>query len=281
MYSNGIAGNKKHSSPNNKNKPVENIYRYYTGRKDGMKIWIVDGSIIRRLVFNEFLYGGNPQRYPFVPKDEIWIDNSISAQEYEYTLAHELHEYGLMIGKGETYADAHNSAFLLELGMRKEDEKISKEHERALNALPVIDCDSVKEIPDGPDSVKLKDIYIQQIGKRGGAVIWIVDGSAVRREIYPDFGLSGNDMAYHFIPANEIWIDAQISCEETPYSIVSEDLERTLMAQGMSYDDAYSAALIKTGEMRNYQAMLIKKQKPVFLPKELTRDSGTGKADEK
>ena len=72
----------------NHGRQVSGIYRYYVGMKDGFEIWIVDGARIREAVYPEFLYGGNGQRYCFEPEKEIWIDNSISAEEYRYTLAH-------------------------------------------------------------------------------------------------------------------------------------------------------------------------------------------------
>src|SRR5437773_5538664 len=79
-----------------KNSVTKDIYRYFIGSKDKFKIWIVDGTKIRQLVFNEFIYGGNSERYPFILEDEIWIDNYISSEEYETTIAHEIHECNLM-----------------------------------------------------------------------------------------------------------------------------------------------------------------------------------------
>jgi hypothetical protein len=89
------------------------------------------------------------------------------------------------------------------------------------------------------------------LGQRDSIDIWIVDGAVVRRDIFPDFGLSGNDLAYRFIPAREIWIDGQISCEETNFSIAGELHERMLMRKGMSYDSAYEASLTVVESLRN------------------------------
>ena len=66
------------------------------------------------------------------------------------------------------------------------------------------------------------------MGTREGISIWIVDGYLVRKNIYPDFGFSGNDLSCHFIPQKEIWIDGQVTCEETEYSIANELMERKL-----------------------------------------------------
>jgi hypothetical protein len=255
---------------------VKNVYRVYTENKNGKEVWIVDGLIIRGKIFDEFLYGGNSERYPFIPQNEIWIDNAISAEEYKYTLAHELNERNLMAKKGMSYADAHDSSLALEHNLRLNDKESSNKHEDSLTRVSPTDCDSVKEIAALPDSVQLRNIYRQFICIKCGISIWIVDGSVVRRDIFPDFGLSGNDLAYHFIPKNEIWIDAQISCEETEFSITSELKERELMAMGMSYDGAYTVALHDVTKQRNELSKISYRHKPVILPNNLTRDMGTG-----
>lgn len=54
----------------------------------------------------------------------------------------------------------------------------------------------------------------------------------MRKNFYPDFGFSGNDLAYHFILPKEIWIDGQVLSEETEYSIAIELIESDLMAKG-------------------------------------------------
>jgi hypothetical protein len=263
-----------------KNQPVTSrfvsgVYRAPMDKADGRIIWIVDGAVIRREIFPEFLYGGNGERYLFIPKDEIWIDQSISAEEYQYTLAHELHERDLMAQKGMSYADAHDSSLAFEEKMRKEDWAEAQIHEQILPLVSPTDCDNLKEISTLPDSIQLKNIYRVPIGKRNGVDVWIVDGAAVRRDIFPDFGLSGNDLAYNFISKNEIWIDAQISCEETELSIISELKERELMAKGTDYDSAYEQALKIIQQKRNIANKFSAMHKPLEVSQVLVRDVGT------
>ncbi len=259
------------------NSPVsagDNVYRYYCGEKDGFKVWIVDGALIRKNIFNEFVYGGNDQRYPFVPLNEIWIDNSISSEEYETTLAHEINERNLMARFGMTYFDAHDSSLALELVMRRDYLKVSSVHESILPRVSPIDFDSTQEIEDLPDMIKLKNIYRVPLRFVSGVKVWVVDGYAVRRDIYPDFGFSGNDRAYHFIPENEIWIDGSITCEETEYSIALELKEREKMSHGMLYDSAYVEAVKITDKLRAANQELILKQKPVIKTNPIVRDTG-------
>ncbi len=271
----------------NKLKPESNgadsstVYRYYWGEKEGFKIWVVDGAKIRKDIFDEFVYGGNNERYPFVPEKEIWIDNSISAEEFETTLAHELNERGLMARFGMSYEDAHDSSLAVEVVMRRGWEKICKEHEEKLPKVSPTDFDSTQEIDDLPELIKLKNIYRIPIGERNGVKVWVVDGYVVRRDIYPDFGFSGNGKAYHFIPEDEIWIDGQITCEETEYSIALELKERELMMQGKEYNDAYTGAVALSNKMRADNAGLISKQQPLQKFDPPYRDIGTGKEKNK
>ena len=252
----------------------KNFYRYYWGEKEGLKVWIVDGASIRKEIFNEFIYGGNDERYPFVPVGEIWIDNSISSEEFETTLSHEINERNLMLKNQWTYFDAHDSSLSLELSMRRKYLKESLEHENELPKVEPMDFDSTQEIPDIPDKIKLKNIYRIPLGNRNGINIWVVDGYAVRREIYPDFGFSGNDLAYHFIPKNEIWIDGAITCEETEYSIALETKERENMSKGMIYDDAYVKAVFEIDKLRQQNNSLILTQKKTKKTNPVVRDTG-------
>jgi hypothetical protein len=247
--------------------------------KGNINIWIVDGFVIRRDIFGEFLYGGNPQRYPWIPKDEIWIDNAISAEEFKYTLIHEINERDLMATKGMSYSEAHDSSSAVERRIRMLDLQDARIHEAKVGKVKPVDCDGIKEIAVLPDSISLRQIYRQLVTTSGGISIWIVDGANVRRDIFPDFGLSGNDLAYKFIPKYEIWIDGQISCEETRFSIIAETAERALMAKGINYDDAYRSALKTCLKYRLIEKDNVKKQKPVIVPKDLVNDTGTG--DEK
>ncbi len=258
---------------------VAGVYRLHMGMREGLNVWIVDGAVVRRDLYPAFLYGGNPQRYPFIPHHEIWIDNTIAAEEFEYTVAHEFLERSLMARQGMSYENAHNRALELERAMRRADDSLARAHEQELPRVSPTDCDGVKEIAELPDSIVLHNIYRVSLGNRGDVSVWIVDGAAVRRDIYPDFGMSGNDLACHFIPANEIWIDGQISCEETEFSIATELYERELMAKGVRYDDAYQRAIMAIGASRKRAADSVRHQPSLRIPNILDREKGTG--DEK
>jgi hypothetical protein len=112
------------------------------------------------------------------------------------------------------------------------------------------------------------------MGIRDGISIWVVDGYLVRKNIYPDFGFSGNDLAYHFIPSKEIWIDGQVSCEETEYSVSLEMMERKLMVEGKSYSDAYEAAVQMVRQKREAMENIVKSHYKLAISDSLSRDAG-------
>ncbi len=257
---------------------VSGIYRAPAGEIQGLSVWIVDGSAVRRECYPEFVYGGNEQRYRFVPQGEIWVDQEIAAEEFRYTVAHEVRERSLMAAKGLSYADAHDSALSLERSMRLSDRDEARRHEGGLAAVPPLDCDGAKEIGSLPDSVRLRGIYRQYVGRRDSLEVWIVDGAAVRRDIFPDFGFSGNDMAYRFIPKGEIWIDAQTGCEELEFSIALEVAERGFMKEGMNYDDAYEKGLSVVAPLRRSALDASSSRPPVTVPTPPDREVGTGRS---
>ena len=262
-------------------KKTGDVYRYYEGKVDKYDIWIVDGNQVRLKIFSSFLYGGNEQRYPFNPKGEIWIDNAISCEEYYLTLAHELNERHLMAKFGWKYITAHDSSLSLEQTIRHSNEEVCREHEASLKKVAATDYDNIKEIKWIPDSIRIQNIYRVPWGTRDGISVWIVDGYMVRKNIYPDFGFSGNDLSYHFIPEKEIWIDGQVSCDETEYSIATELMERKLLVKGKSYDDAYSDAIDITQANRQNMEKLAKSHFKIAIPDSLTRYAGIIDPDEK
>ncbi|MBI3397455.1 hypothetical protein HY045_03185 [Candidatus Woesebacteria bacterium] len=197
---------------------LQSIYLRKAEKRLGNEVWIVNGPKIRLVIYDEFLLGGNDQRYKFVPKNEIWVDGSAGSLEYEYTTMHEVYERDLMESKGMTYNKTHNLALKIEIEERKKNKIICEKHGKEVN---------------------LKNIYHFYWGTRDGRKIWIVDGAVVRRDLFPDFCYSGNDLAYKFIPRGEIWIDLNISCSEIEYQIVHQLTERKMLESGMKISDAY------------------------------------------
>ena len=158
---------------------------------------------------------------------------------------------------------------------------MSRAHEASLKKVSVTDYSNIKEIKGISDSIQIQNIYRIPVGTRVGIAILIVDCYMVRKNIYPDFGFSGNYLSYHFIPPKEIWIDGQVSCDETEYSIATELKERELLDRGKSYDDAYSDAIDITLKLREDMVKLAKSHFRIAIPDSITRYAGTIDPDEK
>lgn len=240
---------------------IAGVYKVFMGKIDSLEIYIVDGDLIRREIYSDFIFGGNEQRYLFVPHNEIWIDDAIPNREYTTTLKHEINEMTLMRDKGMNYIAAHDSSLMLEVKLRTQFQKDALEHEKNLPEVSPFDTDSIKQISSLPDKIKLKDIYLEKRECKGNPfTIWIIDGDKIRREIYPDFGFSGDWYDYNFIPENEIWIDGCISCGEFIYLLEEEKSSVELINSGVEYHEAEAKSDIIVQELRkkNYNELLRK-----------------------
>jgi len=85
--------------------------------ENGVKVWIVNGRLVRSLFDIDFTAGGHDHVYEFVPQGEVWIDDAIEEKERGFVLLHELHERNLM-AKGMSYNKAHNESSHLEFQNR-------------------------------------------------------------------------------------------------------------------------------------------------------------------
>lgn len=96
-----------------------------TQYSSNVKVWIVDGELVRDLFFIDFTEGGHYKVYHFIPAGEIWIDDDLSPKERKFVILHELHELNRM-AKGWGYSSAHRSASELEYICRHHPAKLKK-----------------------------------------------------------------------------------------------------------------------------------------------------------
>ena len=90
------------------------------GKLGQLKIYLVDGPMVRRHLDPDFFFGGHYRVYKYVPKNEVWLDSAVTGPELKYVAVHELFELALMkIGKG--YDDAHEYANAAEKEARRKD----------------------------------------------------------------------------------------------------------------------------------------------------------------
>lgn len=228
---------------------ISDLYRVYLGKRQGQKIWIVDGAKVVSQLYPPFIMGGNDQRYRFNPDNDVWIDNRIGCEELKYTVAHELIERQLMREKGMTYGGAHNAGLALEKRMRDADLSKAERRAKALN-LPLA----------------TRQVYRSFYKTANGLAVWIVDGPLVRKELEPDFCFGGHDLAYSFIPAGEIWLDSAMSCEHMHYALVHQLEERRLIDSGVADGDADRQALAVQIVEQQKQAMLAEAHEKRLAP---------------
>src|SRR3989344_3993054 len=95
--------------------PVIDTYKWFPKDKD-LKIFIVDGQMVREYFDPKFIEGGHDLVYSYIPAKTIWVEKAFEA-EYLFTLLHEAHERTWM-QKGMKYIDAHNSALKVERNER-------------------------------------------------------------------------------------------------------------------------------------------------------------------
>lgn len=113
--------NKKKLLKNPTQKIHKKILKKYSN--DKIKVWIVDGELVRDFYFIDFTEGGHDKVYDFVPEGEVWIDDDLAPKERKFVLLHEIHERTLMDG-GMDYHHAHHSSSTIEHFCRKNPDRL-------------------------------------------------------------------------------------------------------------------------------------------------------------
>jgi len=73
----------------------------------GMNVFLVNGDFIRTYIDIDYVEGGNPARYTYIPDKEIWVEKILSKIDLYSTIVHEIIEYHLMM-KGNSYDKSHD-----------------------------------------------------------------------------------------------------------------------------------------------------------------------------
>lgn len=115
---------------------LKGVYEYYLGKRNGLDVWLVNGTFIRRKITTEFVYGGNDRVYNFIPESEIWIDSSTDPVEVQFTIEHEICERKFMAEKGLSYDEAHKLASEEEQKERDKNQALIDEKEKETPRVP-------------------------------------------------------------------------------------------------------------------------------------------------
>jgi len=119
---------KKESKQNEIAKVHKILLKKYSGK---VQVWIVRGRLVRDLFFVDFTEGGHDKVYPFIPENEIWIDDDLDVGERKLVLLHEAHERYLM-SKGIKYSPAHYSSSEVEYYCRRHPKALDKKLKQEL-----------------------------------------------------------------------------------------------------------------------------------------------------
>lgn len=117
---------------------LANIYRSYFGKRDGLHIWIVDGSRVRETLWTDFGFGGTHDLAcpNFVPPGEVWLDSATSCGTLQYALVQEL-TFRKLMSAGLSYSDAYDGGVRAREAERKRQRKLCHKHESKLPPMPV------------------------------------------------------------------------------------------------------------------------------------------------
>ena len=193
------------------------------GTRNGLAIWIVDGSLIRDSLDIEFSNFGQHFAFDFIPRNELWIDREAAPDEQAFFVDHLELERSLM-QRGVPYDSALEMADEREMA------------ERAATG----DAAKVRGEDGMPDPTKVHLWRWRTLAS--GVTVWVVDGRLVRSAFDPDFTEGGHDHVYEFVPPEEVWIDNDLVTDERPFVLYHELHERNLMVNAWAYDSAHADA---------------------------------------
>lgn len=92
---------------------------------NGVKVWMVDGCLVRSVLNIDFVQGGHEYVYSWVPPMDVWVDNDIDWTERGFVILHELHERNKM-ADGMAYSQAHDESSALELKCRRQVDELQE-----------------------------------------------------------------------------------------------------------------------------------------------------------
>ncbi len=90
----------------------------------GLEFWLVNEKRAQDLCYVNFVEGGNPAVYAFVPAGQGWIGDQVAPEERDFIKLHEADEYSWMHRAGMSYTEAHREASHVEWVARQHPETL-------------------------------------------------------------------------------------------------------------------------------------------------------------
>ena len=113
---------------------IKAIHKKILKKYKKIRIWIINGELVRSLLYLDYGEGGHDIVYKFIPKNEIWIEDDMPSKERNFIILHELHERNWML-KGYKYIPAHKKATKIEDFARHNPSKLKKLIEEELKKI--------------------------------------------------------------------------------------------------------------------------------------------------
>jgi hypothetical protein len=190
-------------------------------QRGDLQVWTVDGAYVRSHINGEFTQFGQHHHYPFIPENELWIDQETHQEERGFLIDHLLVENELM-AKGIPYQEA----------LPRAEQVARRERRRA----------------GGPDKAARSLIKPARFQERlwrkltNGISVWIVKGELVRSALDAGFSGGGHDCIEAYIPPATIWIDDSVPEMDWSFILLHELHERNQMEKGVPYCQAHIEA---------------------------------------
>ena len=95
---------------------IIDLCKKYIGKtSNGLLVYTIEPEYFRTYFDVDYADGGHHYAYPrIIPKNEIWIDNTLNERDRKGILVHEMVEFMLMAYFKMTYAQAHRFANKIE-----------------------------------------------------------------------------------------------------------------------------------------------------------------------
>jgi len=245
------------------------VYKQYLGIVSHMNLWVVDGCFIRDRIDIAFTDVGQPLHQPYVPQNEIWVDDLADPRDMACSLFQAMIEYSLM-SKGWSFDGARAWAGVEESRIRKSPVEVpdkatvvlylrswfqnwSPPSRRRMGNLSTCRLDfadlSMASCNRPPSSCVYR---IETLGKIDGYTILVVDGNLVRTHLDVYFTQGGNPARYGYIPRTEIWVEKLSVPKDQAATLFHELVETWLMRKASwPYLAAHDEATLMEKEFRD------------------------------
>lgn len=192
----------------------------------GVDVYVVDGKRIRDTMDIQFQHAGHHWDYPYIPRDEVWLDREApGAGEQQFWAMRKLYERQQALN-GVPSKLAKQRAKEMEYDLRRTQFNWYRNF-------------TVGELPD----------YL-------GYKVKIVRGRDVRNEFDVDFAMGANGYAVDYVPEQELWVDdALLKTEWTP-AVAHQAVHANALAAGATDEVARAKAYVAERRCRDMNSQI-------------------------